>query len=395
MPFNPLQRITQSNPIIVTYRFSVQIIPLLLLILVAFSCTSQQNQTVFTLEGKLHHADQDNIYLYQAGGLNANDFSAVDTLSVGDDSTFSASYNSLEPHFYELRINDSLEVNFVADAGQQIAIQFTPGGEYEITGSPDTDLYEEYEAFRMGVLRETVYPIRNRLDSLIDVGNPDDAQRIEELGGRVLVAEKAYRDTLVYAVEDLGTSIAIYPTMVRWNGDDDMEFYNNLAEEFSDRHEGLEVAQLVSEKVRILEQVSIGGQVQDIVAPDPSGEPRSLYDNMGEVTLIDFFGSWCGPCRSESDHLGRMYDKYNDDGFEIFGFGIEFTRESWLRALEQDDRTWTNVSTVDGYTSDTAREYAITALPKNFLVDANGVIVAKDVHGDELEEKIVEVLGRD
>ena len=364
-------------------------------ILLCISCTTQQNNTVFTLEGKLHHAGQPAVYLYQAGGLNANDFSPVDTLTVGDDSTFSASYSSLEPHFYELRINDSLEVNFVADAGQQIAIQFDPGGDYEITGSPDTELYEEYEAFRMGVLRETVYPIRDRLDSLIDVGNPDDAQRIEELGGRVLVAEKAYRDTLVYAVEDLGTSIAIYPTMVRWNGDDDMEFYNNLAEEFSDRHEGLEVAQLVSEKVRILEQVSIGGQVQDIVAPDPSGEQRSLYDNMGEVTLIDFFGSWCGPCRSESDHLGRMYSQYNDAGFEIYGFGIEFTRESWLRALEQDDRTWTNVSTVDGYTSDTAREYAITALPKNFLVDENGVIVAKDVHGDELEEKIVEILGEE
>ncbi|PWN07282.1 hypothetical protein DDZ15_03170 [Rhodohalobacter mucosus] len=346
------------------------------------------------LDGKLHNADPNSIYLYQAKGLNANEYDVVDTLSVQDDSTFSASY-SLEPHFYELRINDSLEVNFVADAGQQISIQFTPEGEVEITGSPDTDLFEEYEAFRMDVLRTTVYPIRDRLDSLIDAGNPDDAQRIEELGGRVLVAEKAYRDTLVYAVEDLGTSIAIYPTMVRWNGDEDMAFYNNLAEEFSEEHRGLEVAELVSEKVRILEQVSIGGEVQEIVAPDPSGEERSLYDNMGTVTLIDFFGSWCGPCRSESAHLGRMYDKYNDDGFEIFGFGIEFTRESWLRALEQDNRTWTNVSTVDGYTSDVAREYAITALPKNFLVDEDGVIVAKDVHGDELERKILEILDKE
>ena len=362
--------------------------------LVALSCTSQEDATVFTLEGKLHNADVDNIYLYQSGGLNANDFTAVDTLTVYEDSTFSASY-SLEPHFYELRVNDSLEVAFVADRGQNISIQFTSAEDYDISGSPDTDLFEEYEAFRMNVLRTTVYPIRNRLDSLLDVGNPDDAQRIEELGGRVLVAEKAYRDTLVYAVEDLGTSIAIYPTMVRWNGDEDMEFYNNLAEEFAAEHEGLEVAELVSEKVRILEQVSIGGQVQDIVAPDPSGTERSLYENMGEVTLIDFFGSWCGPCRSESDHLGRMYEQYKDEGFEIFGFGIEFNRESWLRALEQDDRVWTNVSTVDGYDSEIAREYAITALPKNFLVDEDGVIIAKDVHGDELEELIVERLGED
>ena len=365
---------------------------ILLLFIAAASCTSGEEETVFTLDGKLPNADQDNIYLYQAGGLNANDFMVVDTLAINNDSTFSGSY-SLEPHFYELRINDSLEVNFVADAGQQISIQFSSADDYEISGSPDTDLFEEYEAFRMDVLRTTVYPIRNRLDSLLDVGNPDEAQRIEELGTRVLAAEKAYRDTLVYAVEDLGTSIAIYPTMVRWNGDEDMEFYKNLAEDFSAEHEGLEVAELVSEKVRILEQVSIGGQVQDIVAPNPSGEQQSLYDNMGTVTLIDFFGSWCGPCRSESDHLGRMYAQYNDSGFEIYGFGIEFTRESWLRALEQDNRIWTNVSTVDGYESETAAEYAITSLPKNFLVDEEGIIVAKDIHGDELEAMIVDMLG--
>ena len=86
-----------------------------------------------------------------------------------------------------------------------------------------------------------------------------------------------------------------------------------------------------------------------------------------------------------------MYDQYNDTGFEIFGFGVEFERQSWLRALDQDSRTWTNVSTVNGYKGDIAREYAITALPKNFLVDESGVIIAKDLHGQELEEKLAEL----
>jgi thiol-disulfide isomerase/thioredoxin len=334
--------------------------------------------------------DTNSILLYQAKGLNANEFDIVDTLSVDADGAFSESY-SLEPNFYRLIVHDSLEVPFIADSGQIITFNFPSATVYEISGSPDTELYEEYEEFRLEVLNDIVIPIRTELEDMLAENNPDNAERIERLGDRVLQAEATYRDTLRSAVEKMGTSVAIYPTMVRWDGDRDMEFYENLAAEFSERHQGLRVADLVLEKVRILEQVSIGGEVAEIIAPDSSGVEQSLYDNMGTYTLIDFFGSWCGPCRSESAQLGRMYDRYNSSGFEIFGFGIEFERERWIGAINKDNRTWINVSTVDGYESDTAREYSVTALPKNFLVDENRIIVAKDLHGRELEEKLEEL----
>ena len=363
---------------------------LLLSAILCISCTSEKERTVFSLEGELNSSDPEYALLYQAKGLNANEFDVVDTLTVQDDRTFSASY-SLEPHFYQLRVNDYPDVSFIADSGQNIAVLYSSMEDYEVSGSPDTDLFEEYEAYRMNALRELVYPVRDPLDSLLAVDNPENAERIEELGTEVLKAEESYRDTLLSAVQEMGTSIAIYPTMVRWDGDKHMDYYETLAVDFSEEHAGLEVAELVSEKVRILEQVSISGKVSEIVAPDTSGVERSLYDNLGTYTLIDFFGSWCGPCRSESDHLGRMYDQYRDSGFEIFGFGVEFEKESWLRAIEKDNRNWVNVSTVDGYTNQIAQEYAITALPKNFLVDEDGIIVAKDIHGEELEEKLDEL----
>jgi thiol-disulfide isomerase/thioredoxin len=371
-------------------KTSLPLLALSLLLCISCTTTPEEQETVFTLEGKLHNDDQETIRLFQATGLNANEFEIVDTLEVNADSTFSASY-SFEPHLYELRINDSLDVPIVADSSQNIAINFSSDGEYEVTGSPDTELFEEYEKFRRSILEEFVYPIRNPLEDLVDENNPENAQRIEELGTQVLQAEETYRDTLLYAVQDMGTSIAIYPTMVRWDGDKHMDFYEGLAADFSEEHKGLEVAELVSEKVRILKQVSIGGKVSKITAPNPDGEEISLYNNLGTYTLIDFFGSWCGPCRSESNHLNRMYEQYNDAGFEIFGFGIEFDRQSWLRALDQDNRIWTNVSTVNGYESEVAKEYSITALPKNFLVDEDGIIIAKDLHGVELEEKLAEL----
>lgn len=358
-------------------------------IILCISCTTEK-ETVFSVEGKLNSFDTDHVLLYQAKGLNANQFDIMDTLSVGDDSTFSASY-SLEPHFYRLRVHDSLQVPFIADSGQHITIRFPEKDEYEVSGSPDTELFEEYEEFRMKVLRETVYPIRDKLYDLLDENNPENNARIEKLGNRVMQAEQSYRDTLIHPVKKMGTSIAIYPTMVRWNGDKHMDYYEELAADFSERHQGLEVAELVSEKVRILKQVSLGGKVSEIVAPDTSGVERSLYNNLGKYTLIDFFGSWCGPCRSESNHLVKMYDKYKGSGFEIFGFGIEYEKERWIQAIKEDNRTWINVSTVDGYSNEIAKEYSITAIPRNFLVDENGIILAKDIHGQELEKKLEEL----
>jgi len=358
--------------------------------IIGISCTSERDNIVFSLEGKLNNSNPDYALLYQARGLNANEFDLVDTLMVQDDSTFSASYG-LEPHLYQLQIDDYPDVSFIADSGQNIAVLYSSMEDYEVSGSPDTDLFEEYEAYRMNALRELVYPVRDPLDSLLAEDDPENARRIEELGKEVLIAEESYRDTLLSAVQEMGTSIAIYPTMVRWDGDKHIGYYEDLAVDFSKEHAGLEVAEHVSEKVRILEQVSKGGKVSEIVAPDTSGVERSLYDNLGTYTLIDFFGSWCGPCRSESAHLGRMYDQYRDSGFEIFGFGVEFEEQNWLRAIEKDNRKWVNVSTVDGYTNQIAKEYAITALPKNFLVDENGIIVAKDIHGEELEEKLAEL----
>lgn len=339
------------------------------------------------MEGKLHSFDTEHVFLYQADGLNANQFDVVDTLSVHADSTFSSSYR-LEPHYYRLHIHDSLQVPFIADSGQYITMNVPGEGEYDVSGSPDTDLFEEYEQFRMEVLKETVYPIRRQLENLLEEDNPDDAARIQELGERVVQAEQNYRDTLIHAVKKMDASIAIYPTMVRWNGDKHLNYYEELAVDFSERHRGLEVAELVSEKVRILKQVSIGGNVSEIAAPDTSGVERTLYENLGTYTLIDFWGSWCGPCRSESDHLASMYRQYNSSGFEIFGVGIEYKKDRWIRAINEDNRTWINVSTVDGYSNDIAAAYAITAIPKNFLVDENGIIIAKDIHGQELEQKL-------
>lgn len=372
-------------------HFKLNYFILFLILLLLPSCQTQKIDFVFSIEGKVQHIYPGQVILYQVADLNSKKHLAMDTLEIHSDSTFYASYD-LEPHYYILNVFDSIKVPFIADSGQHIRIESLPEEDYTISGSIDTELFQEYETFRKDVLKKTVYPIRGRLYSLLRKKEPSDEQLIEQLGDQLIKAEEQYRDTLLTAVKRMGTSIAIYPTMVRWNGDKHTDFYNQLATEFKNEHDGLEVEKAVSEKVRLLKQVSIGGKVSEINASDTTDVKIALFENLGKVTLIDFWGSWCGPCRSESTQLIEIYNEYNNLGFEIFSFGVEKDKSNWMKAIDQDNRKWINVSTLNMYSNPIAKEYDVTALPKNFLIDEKGTILAKDIHGEELERKVKDLL---
>ncbi|WP_406684076.1 TlpA family protein disulfide reductase [Seonamhaeicola sp. MEBiC1930] len=357
------------------------------------SCKSEKNKkdVVFSLQGKVSEIYPGDILLYKVSDLNSKKYEVVDTLTVQNDSTFIANYN-LEPHFYILSVYDSIRVPFIADSLQNISINFLPNRKFKVSGSPDTELFEDYEKFRKEILQKTVYPLRGRFYPLLRKNDPKDKDLIEELRTQMVQAEENYRDTLIHAVKKMGTSIAIYPTMLRWNGDKDITFYEKLTTDFAKEHLGLEVTNTILEKIRVMKQVSIGGKIPEIIANDVSGTEQTLYKNLSKYTLVDFWGSWCGPCRAESDELVMLHEKYQDSGFVIFGYAVENSEENWKNAIVKDLRKWINVSTLNGYSNEICSNYGITSLPKNFLVDNNGIIIAKDIHGIELEEILANLL---
>ncbi|MEP7039511.1 MAG: TlpA disulfide reductase family protein, partial [Acidobacteriota bacterium] len=104
--------------------------------------------------------------------------------------------------------------------------------------------------------------------------------------------------------------------------------------------------------------------------------------------LIDFWASWCPPCRRESKILAELYKKNHEKGFEIYGVSLDEDKDAWLKAIEMDERNWINVSTLKGYDTPETFDYAVTSLPAKFIIDSNGKIVAKNLHGEDLRKKI-------
>lgn len=186
----------------------------------------------------------------------------------------------------------------------------------------------------------------------------------------------------------MGTSLAIYPTSIRWSGEKNIPFLIELAERFQIAYPNTEIAARINEKVKILSANRIGGQVAEIKMPDKNGAIVPLGSIKAKYILIDFWGSWCAPCRGESRQLAELYQKFKPQGFEIYSIGLESEKEMWLKAIEQDKRIWTNVSTFQEFETPAAFDYAVTSLPANFLIDNSGKVVAKNLHGDNLKKKL-------
>ena len=138
-----------------------------------------------------------------------------------------------------------------------------------------------------------------------------------------------------------------------------------------------------------------GDMAPDIVMNDPDGNERKLSDLRGTVVLLDFWASWCGPCRRENPSVVRAYEKYKDQGFEVFSVSLDSDANRWRKAIEQDQLTWPNhVSDLQGWRNGAAREYGISSIPHTMLIDRDGAILATHLRGSGVESALRGVFGK-
>jgi thiol-disulfide isomerase/thioredoxin len=149
----------------------------------------------------------------------------------------------------------------------------------------------------------------------------------------------------------------------------------------------------LKERRGLLAASAVGQPAPDFTQNQPDGTPFSLLSLKGKLVLIDFWASWCGPCRAENPNVVKVYNKYHDKGFEILGVSLDDSREDWLQAIEDDGLVWKHVSDLAGWRNAVAQQYAVSSIPHTVLVGADGVIVAKNLRGEALEAKVAEVLG--
>jgi len=153
------------------------------------------------------------------------------------------------------------------------------------------------------------------------------------------------------------------------------------------------VANFVS-RINSYVNIEIGQVVPDISMPTPQGNIISLSDLRGKVVLIDFWAAWCRPCRMANPHLVQVYQKYKDKGFEVFSVSLDKTKARWVQAIAQDNLTWDyHVSDLKYWQSEAAQLYNVSSIPATFLIDADGKLIAQNIRGLQIEQKLDEIFG--
>ena len=171
--------------------------------------------------------------------------------------------------------------------------------------------------------------------------------------------------------------------------------YEKLVEKFNtlgENAKATEPGKTIADRIQKLSAVAVGQVAPDFTLNTPDGKPLSMHSIKGKVKVIDFWASWCGPCRQENPHVVALYKEFHPKGLEIIGVSLDNDKANWEKAIQDDGMTWYQGSDLKGWQSAVAQLYGVTAIPHTVLLDANNKIVAKNLRGNELKAKIAEML---
>ncbi|MEO1261487.1 MAG: TlpA disulfide reductase family protein [Bacteroidota bacterium] len=363
-----------------------------------FNCggTAQEapKNTAYTISGTVTEPGENGEVILSIFDPVSQQKTALDTAAINSENNYTLNFEFFEPDLFRVDFPGRQYVMLAIDEGQEkieLNAEGKRNGTVEIKGSPDSEKLLAYDEFRAESNKRLIRPTYDAMRAAGEY-NENPAEEIKAVEAYVKASKEHRKELIDFTEKNIATSVALFGTVLRWTGDDEVGRLENLVNNFAAAHPDLKMTKVMADKVARYKKVAIGVKVPDIAENDSSDVIVSLYNAKGKVTLIDFWASWCGPCLRQVPDLLDAYNMYHDKGFEIFGVSVDSKKDKWKASIKKYGMPWPNVSNLKGWGSKAAADYNVTFIPFNVLLDEEGNIIAKNLHSKELQGKLAELL---
>lgn len=377
-------------------------------VLLSASCGNKADEN-FQVSGKLSNSSGEYIKLVN---VNTAEAKTIDSVLINDDGEFIITKKVPEKGYYSIQISPSNFTTIITDSSEKVVIEGNAknlNDSININGSAETDLFVSFNAATKEKFK-AMESIRMKQDSIRRVfeaymNTTKDSLSIDSLSRSLEPMFNMYSDdyqkradeVTMYVkkfIDENTGSFVCLAAIQMLSPERDIAYFIKVADALTTKYPDIQTLKEFKAYVNKGKRVAMGMPAPEITMNDISGKPRSLVSLKGKVVIVDFWASWCKPCRAENPFVVSVYNKYKDKGLDMFSVSLDQQKDAWLKAIQKDNLAWPNhVCDFKMWQSPVVQLYGFTGIPFAVILDREGNIAGKNLRGPALEEKVKELLG--